>query len=189
MPSTSESDARRFEPARFRKTLAYRPRTALPFAPDTVADGPILLDTTCYLDQLKADLPAAIVGLIAARELRHAAPALGEMAAALALLRPDDPRSAANAAVIESVLEAIHPLTIVAPTPAGWIEAAKLAGALARTQSLGRTERRRMLVDALIFVSAAECGATLISRNLHDFDLLSQLVPATRLLFYERASP
>ena len=189
MPSTSDSDARRFDPARIRKPLACRPRAALPFAPDAVADGPVLLDTTCYIDQLKGDLPAAIVGLIATRELRHAAPALGELAAALALLRPDDPRSAANAAVIESVLDAIHPLTVVAPTPAGWIEAAKLAGALARTQSLGRTERRRMLVDALIFVTAAECAATLISRNLHDFDLLSQLAPATRLLLYDRAAP
>jgi hypothetical protein len=84
------------------------------------------------------------------------------------MLRPDDPRSAAHAAVIESVHGAMRHVTPVAPTPAGWIEAAKRAGAPARTQSLGRTERRRNLVDALIFVTAAERDARLINRNHRD---------------------
>lgn len=38
--------------------------------------------------------------------------------------------------------------------------------------------------DALIFLSALQHGCTVLSRNVRDFDLLMQLVPAGKAVFY-----
>jgi predicted nucleic acid-binding protein len=38
--------------------------------------------------------------------------------------------------------------------------------------------------DALLFVTARRHGCTLLTRNVGDFDLMQQLEPAGRVLFY-----
>jgi hypothetical protein len=56
-----------------------------------------------------------------------------------------------------------------------WLEAAVIAGILARTQGLAKEARRKFLNDMLLFLMAAESGAILISRNSRDIDLLLQM--------------
>jgi hypothetical protein len=93
-----------------------------------------------------------------------------------------DSRTAANLKPIIETLERVPPQMILAPSDEVWIEAAILAGILARTQGVAKANRRRLLNDALLFLTAAETGAILISRNLKDFDLLLQMKPGLGLV-------
>jgi predicted nucleic acid-binding protein len=72
----------------------------------------------------------------------------------------------------------------VNPDQRVWRDAGILAGLLARLQQYGKAEQRKSLNDALIFLSAAKAGLTVLTRNLSDFDLLLQLAPYGKVLFY-----
>ena len=66
-----------------------------------------------------------------------------------------------------------------------WREAGILAGLLARLQGYGKSEQRKALNDALIFLTAAKSGCIVLTRNLSDFDLLMQLDLRGQAIFYE----
>ena len=72
----------------------------------------------------------------------------------------------------------------LAPEPQIWVEAALAAGILARLQGYARADRARGLNDALLLFTAERHGCTLLTRNLADFDLLQQISPRARVLFY-----
>jgi hypothetical protein len=89
-----------------------------------------------------------------------------------------------------------------APSPAAWTEAGMLSGILARTQfDLARPKRtltpaeeccqkgrrRELLNDALVFLTAHEQDAILVSANASDMDVLLRFRPGTRVLLYKRA--
>jgi predicted nucleic acid-binding protein len=177
---------RRCAPEKWTRSLAYRPSNDLPFNAAAVPQGaPILLDTTVYIDQLKGDLPSPIIDLIATRPVHHGAPALSELAAAIGYLDLLDSRTAANLKPIIETLERVPPQMILVPNDEVWIEAAMLAGILARTQGVAKADRRRLLNEALLFLTAAETGAILISRNLKDLDLLLQMKPGVGVVLYK----
>jgi predicted nucleic acid-binding protein len=67
-----------------------------------------------------------------------------------------------------------------------WLVAGILSGLLSRLQNYGAADRRRVLNDALIFETARKHGLTVLTRNINDFDLLQQLEPTGRVLFYNR---
>ena len=70
--------------------------------------------------------------------------------------------------------------------PGAVLEAGILAGLLFR---LGRPPGGRdiaALNDATIFLHALERGYTVLTRNIRDFDLLGQILPAGRVLFCRR---
>jgi hypothetical protein len=56
---------------------------------------------------------------------------------------------------------------------------------LARLQSYGKNEQRKAPNDALIFLTAAKNGCTVFTRNLSEFDLLMQLDPKGKVIFYD----
>jgi predicted nucleic acid-binding protein len=177
----------RCAPEKWTRSLAYRPSEDLPFNPAAVPQGaPILLDTTVYIDQLKGDLPPPIIDLIATRPVHHGAPALSELAAAIGYLDLLDSRTAANLKPIIETLERVPPQMILVPSDEAWIEGSILAGILARTQGVAKGDRRRLLNDALLFLTASATGAILISRNLRDLDLLLQMKPGVGVLLYIR---
>jgi predicted nucleic acid-binding protein len=66
-----------------------------------------------------------------------------------------------------------------------WREAGILAGLLARLQGYGKTVQRKALNDALIFLTAAKHGCTVLTRNLSDFYLLQQLDARGSALFHD----
>jgi predicted nucleic acid-binding protein len=74
---------------------------------------------------------------------------------------------------------------IVNPDREVWRDAGILAGLLARVQQYGKAEQRKILNDALIFLSAAKAGLTVLTRNITDFDLRMQLAPDAKVLFYD----
>jgi len=60
-----------------------------------------------------------------------------------------------------------------------------LSGILARAQGYGKDQRRRVLNDALLFATARKHGCAVLTRNVVGFDLLEQLNPSGRVLFYK----
>ena len=187
MPSDLAEVLRRHDPDRWTGTLAYRPRSALPFDPATIAPGRALtLDTTVYIDALgPRGLPGAIAALLASRPIVHAAVACAEIAISFGHLDPLHPGTPGIRTALAEVLDRVGRGTVRAASPQAWVEAAALAGILARTQGLAKASRRDLLLDALLLLEAAESGAVLLSRNIRHMDLLTQLRPDAAILLYD----
>jgi len=150
------------------------------------AGTPVLLDTTVYIDALKPlGLPAPIGALAARSVVLHCAVACAELAVSIGHLDPGHPRTAAHRAPLIETLTRMAPTRIVAPSPDAWTEAALIAGILARTQGHARENRRGLLNDALMLLTAIEAGAVLISRNVRDMDLLLRFRTDARVLLYD----
>jgi hypothetical protein len=192
--------ARRHNPAAHTATLRYRADRALPFDPAAAPALPLLLDTTFYLHRSAGKLPEGIRALIASRQhmVHNCAVACAEPAISMGLLDPADPRTEAATSAIQAHLDHMTVDRMVAPSTTAWIEAALLAGILARTQGLAvpkrrltadqeccqRGRRRELLLDALIYVTAVEENMLLISANIRHMDLLLQLQPTGNVLLY-----
>ena len=188
MSSDAQSIITRNDPGRWSRTLAHRPKAELPFDPLQVPSKAYLLfDATVYIDQLKGELPRPIVDLVASRTILHAAPALAELAVTIGALEPADRRTQATLAPIMEMLTRINPSRIVVPNYENWLEAAVMAGILARTQAIPKQDRRKFLNDTLLFLQAADTGAVVISRNSLDLDLLLQIKPQVRVLLYDKS--
>lgn len=187
MSSDVQSIIARHDPGRWSQPLAHRPRADLPFDPLQVPAGvSLLFDATVYIDQLKGQLPASIVNLIASRTILHGAPALAELSVTIAL-DPVDHRTQATLIPIVEMLTRINPSRIIAPSYEVWLEASTIAGILARTQAIPKQDRRKFLNDTLLFLQAADTGSVMISRNSRDLDLLLQLKPQAGVLLYDKS--
>lgn len=188
MKSDVQSILSRHDPGRWSRPLAHRPKADLPFDPFQVPAGvSLLFDATVYIDHLKGQLPTSIVTLMASRTILHGAPALGELAVTIGALNPADRRTHATLIPIIEMLARINPSRIIAPSYEVWLEAAVMAGILARTQAIPMQDRRKFLNDALLFLQAAETGSVLVSRNSRDLDLLLQLKPQAGVLLYDKS--
>jgi hypothetical protein len=178
----------RNDPGRWPRPLTHRPKADLPFDPFQVSAGiPLLFDATVYIDQLKGQLPTSIVNLMASRIILHGAPALAELAVTIGALDPTDRRTQATLTPIVEMLTRINPSRIIAPSYEVWLEAAMLAGILARTQAIPKQARRKFLNDVLLFLQAVDTGSVLVSRNSRDLDLLLQLKPRGGVLLYDKS--
>jgi predicted nucleic acid-binding protein len=188
LKSDVQSIISRHDSAGWSRPLAHRPKADLPFDPFQVSAGVALLfDATVYIDHLKGQLPTSIVKLMASRTILHGAPALAEIAVTIGALDPADRRTRATLTPIIEMLARMNPARIIAPSHEVWLEAAVMAGILARTQGIPKQDRRKFLNDALLFLQAADSGSVLVSRNSRDFDLLLQLKPQVGVLLYEKS--
>ena len=59
---------------------------------------------------------------------------------------------------------------------------------LFRLGSFKSGDERKCLNDALLYLQARRLGYEVLTRNVGDFDFLSQLVPDGRVLFYRRGA-
>jgi predicted nucleic acid-binding protein len=143
-----------------------------------------MLDTTVYIDAQRGKLPDDLAARIGSAHIRHSAVALGEIAANIGLLHPAHPGTAMVNGIVRNILTNADTIRTTAPSSEAWLEASVLAGILARTQGFDKADRRKLLNDALIFLSAAEEDAILISRNVKDMDLLLQLRPDVQVVLY-----
>jgi hypothetical protein len=177
----------RQDPAAHTRTYARRAAADLPFDVTAVgASDQVMLDTTVYIDGAQGKLPAPIMALVASRAIVHSAVSACEIATPIGQLNPHDPRTATTAPPLRALIDAMPPTRIVSPSPDAWIEAGTIAGICARTQNYTTEQRRKLLNDALIFLSAIESQAVLVSGNLSDMDLLLQFRPAARVLLYRK---
>jgi hypothetical protein len=170
------------------RTLAYRARAELPFDARAVSGAtPVMLDTTVYLDALKAPgLPMPIAALVARNVVLHCSIACAELAVRVGHLDPAHPLSARHRAPLVEILSRMVPARIVAPSADAWTEAAVVAGILARIQGFAREARRAVLYDAMMLLTAIEARAALISRNVRHMDLLLRFRSDAQVLLYDR---
>ncbi len=165
--------------------LTRRDRAELDFVTNLKDSPELLLDTTVYIDELQSKLPADLeLGLYAAN-IWHSTITECELATIAGLL---DPTHKDSATIVERVLRSIDersPSRIVNPDRDTWRAAGILSGTLARLQQYGKADQHRALNDCLIFLSAAKHGLTVLTRNIADYDLLLQLAPHGKAVFYE----
>jgi predicted nucleic acid-binding protein len=174
----------RFDPQR---TLARRPDKDLPFvANDTLAGQGLLLDTCVYVDQMQDRSPAIIEELIAQRQVNHSMIAVQEMMHSVGALRPEDARTPHVIAEISKQIQAMPQHRMLTPEPDTLAKSALLSGMLSRVQSYANDHKLRALNDCVLFLQALKHGLVVLTANTGDYDILSQLIPQGRVLFYRQ---
>jgi predicted nucleic acid-binding protein len=179
--------ARRWARLDPQKALARRSDDELPF----VHSGPIggqglLLDTCVYIDQMQDRSPHALDDLIAQRQVNHSTVAIQEMMHTVGVLNPSDARTPEVVAEIGKQIRAMPPHRIFAPDIEVLGRAALLSGILCRLQGYNKDGKLRALQDCVLFLQAEKLGLVALTANVRDFDILLQLMPAGRALFYRR---
>ena len=195
--------ARRHDPGAFTASLARRNTLDLPFDAAVMPSGlPVMLDTNFYIERQRRKLPADMAAFVENRTILHSGVACAELAISAGILDPAHPGTAQNRGAIMEVLEAINDAETVQPSAAAWAEAGMIAGILARTQHLARPKkelspleaccqeglRRKLINDALLFLSACEQDAILVSMNSKDMDLLLRFRPEAHVLLFKPAA-
>jgi len=174
----------RFDPQR---TLARRSDEELPFVYARRIGGQgLLLDTCVYIDQMQDRSPAVLDNLIAQRQINHSTVAIQELMHTVGVLSPSDPRTPGVVAEIGKQIRAMPPHRLFAPDVEVLGRAALLSGILCRLQGYGKDGKLRALQDCVLFLQAQKLGLIVLTANVGDFDVLRQLIPAGRALFYRR---
>jgi hypothetical protein len=172
----------RFDPQR---TLARRPDQELPFVnPDLIGGQGLLLDTCVYINQMQDRSPQILDDLIEQRQINHSTVAIQEMMHTVGVLNPSDPRTASVIDVIGKQIRAMPPHRIFAPDIEVLGRAALLSGILCRLQGYEKDGKLRALQDCVLFLQAQRLGLVVLTANVGDYDILLQLVPTGRALFY-----
>ena len=181
-----EQSLRRLKPEKRQKGLAYRDRSQLRFLSSLKPPLPkLLLDTTVYIDALQGRLPDHAEIALRTGSLWHSSVTEAELAALAGLLDPAHPDTARAIAQVAASIELRPEHRILTPDRETWRDAGILAGLLARLQRYGKTEQRKALNDALIFLTAIKNGCVVLTRNISDFDLLMQLDARGQAVFYD----
>ena len=175
--------------ARFdrQKTLARRGDDTLTFVDASLIGGQgLLLDTCVYIDQMQDRSPRVLDDLITRRQVNHSTVAIQELMHTIGVLRPSDPRTAAVVDEIGRHIKAMPPHRLFAPDTEVLGRAALLSGILCRLQGYGKDAKLRALQDSVLFLQAQKLGLVVLTANVGDYDLLLQLIPAGRTLFYRQ---
>jgi predicted nucleic acid-binding protein len=176
---------RRLRPDKHSEPLKRRSIEVLRFIERT-SDLPrvLLYDTTVYVDILQGRFPGAGEFVIRGADAWHSTVTEAELIAPCGSLNPGHPGTAEAIRQIAAVIERRPPHRTIAPDREVWLNAGILSGMLARLQGYGKTHRRQLLNDALIFATARKHGMTVLTRNINDFDFLQQLDPSGQVVFY-----
>jgi predicted nucleic acid-binding protein len=179
---------RRIKPEKRIESLKRRDVSHLPFLSQVSTSPPKLLyDTTVYIDILQDRFPRGGDLVLRAADAWHCSVAEAELVVLIGYLDPSHPDTVAAVKQITATVEKIPSHRRLAPDREVWVDAAVLAGVLARLQGYDEINRKRVLNDALLFSTARKHGLTILTRNIIDFDFLQQIEPTGRVLFYNRS--
>jgi predicted nucleic acid-binding protein len=185
LSSEFERTLRRLKPDKQHQQLTPRSDVKLTFLDFKSGRWQSLLyDTTVYIDILQGRFPDSGEPLLRAADAWHSSVAESELAWTCGLLDPAHPDTKGVINQIAGIINRISPHRCLAPDRQVWHEAGILTGTIARIQGISKPDRRRILNDALIFATARKYGHTVLTRNTTDFDLLQQLDPSGRIVFY-----
>jgi hypothetical protein len=174
----------RFDPQR---PLARRGDQELPFVDATLIGGQgLLLDTCVYIDQVQDRSPRVVDDLVAYRQVNHSTVAIQELMHTIGVLNPSDGRTAGVIAKVGKQIRAMPPRRIFAPDIEDLGRAALLSGILCRLQGYEKDSKLRALQDCVLFLQARKLGLVVLTANIGDYDLLLQLIPTGRVLFYRQ---
>lgn len=167
-------------------SLPRRDDSELPFLSSAGPGQGLLLDTCVYIDQLQGKLPAVVDDLLDARLVHHSTIAIAELMHPVGRLDPSDVRTPEVIENIGNAIKLMRPHRLFEPDADIIGRAAILGGILSRTQGYQNDDRLRSLNDCILFLQTSKLGLTALSRNVRDFDILLQLFPAGRVLFYRQ---
>jgi hypothetical protein len=174
----------RFDPQR---TLARRGDEELAFVNASLIGGQGLLLATCvYIDQMQDRSPHVLDDLIAQRQINHSTVAIQELMHTVGVMNPSDARTVAVVAEIGKQIKAMPPHRIFAPDIEVLGRAALLSGILCRLQGYEKDGKLRALQDCVLFLQAQKLGLMVLTANVRDYDILLQLIPTGRALFYRQ---
>jgi predicted nucleic acid-binding protein len=126
-----------------------------------------ILDTDVYIGTWeRGDFEEALDGIRRSFIIRHSAVVLSEL------------RRGARSRAAERLVASLFRLAAVQwePTARDWWEAGRLIRRIGDARGWDTRKRRDFQNDALIALTARRYGATVVTANEHDFDLLSQHV-------------
>lgn len=176
---------RRLKPGKHRTPLKPRRESDLEFIDSTgTRPAKLLYDTTVYIDILQSRFPQSGDLMLRAAEAWHSPVTEAELGASCGLLDPAHVQTRRIIEQIVAVIERRPSHRTLATDSEIWREAGILSGTLARLQGYQSDQRRRVLNDALLFVTARKHGCSVLTRNILDFDFLQQLDPSGKVLFY-----
>jgi predicted nucleic acid-binding protein len=169
------------------RTLARRSADELPFVDVSPIGGQgLLLDTCVYIDQMQNRSPRVLDDLVAQRQVNHSTVAIQELMHSVGVLNPSDARTAGVIDEIGKLIKAMPPHRIFAPDIEVLGRAALLSGILCRLQGYEKDAKLRALQDCVLFLQAQKLGLVVLTANVRDYDILLQLIPAGRVLFYRQ---
>ena len=175
---------RRIRPQRAATGFRRRSIADLPTIQAPISAGPeLLLDTCVYIDVLQGRSPEEVDGLLQARIVNHSTVCLAELTHLFGRLDPAHPGSAGVLREIRQVIEDIPAHRLSAPSADAMGQAGMLAGLVSRLSGADPG----LLNDASLYLQALERGWIVLTRNVRDFEIFDQLLPAGRVLFYEQA--
>jgi predicted nucleic acid-binding protein len=170
-----------------RGALKARPESGLRWAEGEAKAGvPLLLDATVYIDVLQGTAPAAAYDLLRYRSIFHSAVCLAELTHVFGRLDPAHAGTRKALAALAGAVDDIPRHRLFAPDTDLWGKAGMLAGKALRMGRTppGRGQERKLLNASLIYLQARKVGASVLTRNVRDFDLLEQLVPSGVVVVY-----
>lgn len=178
---------RRIKPHRFTHPLQRRSRAELPFVTaESRFGGELLLDTSVYIDVLQGRTTAEVDALLRLRTINHLAVCVAELTHCFGRLEPRHPGTAAILRMVSETVAAIPPYRLETANETVVIEAGILAGLLFRLSGLQPGREVAAMNDATVYLHAMANGLTVLTRNSRDFDVLNQILPEGRVLFYDR---
>lgn len=177
---------RRRKPEKRLGALTARPDAELTSIADLPAAGGLALvaDTNVYINDAAGRLPPLVADALDRSILFHCSVCIGEIATGVANGDPTHKRWRETRAVYAEVLGAIPGTRLLVPDEQVWCEAGLVAGTLARTQGFQPYQRKELLNDALILLSASRAGLAVLTSDRDHYDLLQQLCPEARFVFY-----
>ena len=186
MSSEFQRTLRRLKPDKHRAQLGARAESELEFmGPTGHRPAKLLYDTTVYIDILQGRFPQQGEAMLQATETWHSPVTEAELAATCGLLDPAHSQTSEIIEQVAAVIDRRPSYRTIIPDPEIWREAGVLSGTLARIQGFGTERRGRVLNDALLFATARKYGCAVLSPNVRDFDLLQQLDPSGKVMFYK----
>jgi predicted nucleic acid-binding protein len=178
---------RRIKPHRFTHPIQRRPGPELPFVHGAPEPGrELLLDTCVYIDVLQGKTPPEVDALLQLRTLNHLAVCVAELTHGFGRLDPRHPGTDAILRTIAQTVAAIPPHRLESATADVVVEAGIVAGLVFRLCHLQPGQEVAALNDAIIYLHAMANGLTVLTRNIRDFDVMNQILPDGRVLFYDR---
>jgi len=174
---------RRIKPDR-RQHLTPR-RKSISVAEAAVTGRPwLLLDTNVYIGAAAGLLSDAARTVLDQSQVFHSSICLAELATGVGDLNPTAPDWRRTKDYYTGIIDIIPPSRLIVPDGQVWLDAGLIAGTLSRTQNFQRHQRKECLNDALIYLSAAKAGLTVLTANRDEFDLIQQLAPQGRFMHF-----
>lgn len=144
----------------------------------------IMLDTCAIIDQLQDRLPTAVEQRILARSVIHSPVVLGELSFLIGRLDHSNKDTKKAVQMIADLLRSIPEHRVSTLSHEDLVLGNILAGTMSRILNYPKEAQRKARNDGVLAAHASRLGCLLVTRNIVDFDRLSQLDPKLRVAFY-----